>query len=224
LGQWASTRRDLFPQNACEELSQLQDKVNPHAFHYTLAALEKEFGRQRVNECFLDIEPEPIGVGAVSQVHMATVKHPSFQQVQKCAVKVLHPGVEELIATDLSIIRGLAAIVNNIIPGAHWMSFPEEATYFSDMMTQQLDLRREAVNLNKFRKNFRDWPNVYFPSPIDHLVSQTVLVEELIDGGIPIEKVLKVADSSLKSQLATIGLDSFLVCRVVSHSSFDRKC
>jgi aarF domain-containing kinase len=210
LGQWASTRIDLFPQNACQELLRLQDRVNPHAFHHTLAALEREFGRERVKECFLDIDPEPIGIGAVSQVHVANIKHPMTQKVQQCAVKVLHPGVEDLIAIDLSIIRGLASIVNAIIPGAHWMSFPEEAAYFSEMMIQQLDLKKEAENLNRFRKNFRDWPSVHFPAPIEQLVSQSVLVEELIDG-IPIEKVLKVADTSLKSQLATIGLESFLV-------------
>jgi predicted unusual protein kinase regulating ubiquinone biosynthesis (AarF/ABC1/UbiB family) len=44
-------------------------------------------------------------------------------------------------------------------------------------MVAQMDLLKEAENLNKFRENFKDEKEVGFPKPIDHMVTKNVLVE-----------------------------------------------
>ena len=41
LGQWASTRRDLFPPMLCDHLSQLQRQASVHSWSYTNSILEK---------------------------------------------------------------------------------------------------------------------------------------------------------------------------------------
>lgn len=42
----------------------------------------------------------------------------------------------------------------------------------------QLDLRREAANLERFRSDFADDPELVFPRPLYPWVTENVLVEE----------------------------------------------
>ncbi|XP_072255067.1 uncharacterized aarF domain-containing protein kinase 2 [Pyxicephalus adspersus] len=44
LGQWASTRRDLFSERFCAKFSKLHVKVAPHPWGYTEICLKKAFG------------------------------------------------------------------------------------------------------------------------------------------------------------------------------------
>jgi len=45
LGQWAATRRDIFPVHVCDRLSKLHDRGFPHSWEYTQSILEESFGR-----------------------------------------------------------------------------------------------------------------------------------------------------------------------------------
>ena len=73
LGQWASTRRDLFSEEFCDSLSQLHASCQAHRWLDTLQTLEEEFGSDWRE--MLDIsEGEPIGSGCVAQVYKGTLK------------------------------------------------------------------------------------------------------------------------------------------------------
>lgn len=65
LGQWASTRRDLFSDETCDILSILQSKVTPHSYKKSRETIENEIGGMESFKWFDEI---PIGVGAVAQV------------------------------------------------------------------------------------------------------------------------------------------------------------
>lgn len=73
LGQWASTRRDLFPEALCSQLSQLQRNAPQHAWRCSQRALAEAFAPVPVAELFAHVDPEPIGSGCCAQVHMATL-------------------------------------------------------------------------------------------------------------------------------------------------------
>ena len=73
LGQWASTRRDLFSEEFCNSLSQLHTACRAHRWQDTLQTLEEEFGSDWRE--VLDISSwEPIGSGCVAQVYKGTLK------------------------------------------------------------------------------------------------------------------------------------------------------
>ena len=67
LGQWASTRPDLFPIHLCRTLGKLQSRVDPHAYMITEATLEEAFGID-VQDLFPDIGHSPVGSGCMAQV------------------------------------------------------------------------------------------------------------------------------------------------------------
>lgn len=133
----------------------------------------------------------------------------SASSARHCAVKVLHPGVESLINADLTIMHAVASIIH-LLPDAEWLSFPDEVEMFGKMMREQLDLRCEAGNLDRFAENFKNRPKVGFPLPFMPLVRKTVLIEEY-QNALPIRKFLDNGHTVFDKELAQIGLDSFLV-------------
>uniref|UniRef100_A0ABI7YPP1 ABC1 atypical kinase-like domain-containing protein n=1 Tax=Felis catus TaxID=9685 RepID=A0ABI7YPP1_FELCA len=76
LGQWASTRRDLFSEAFCAQFSKLHVQVTPHPWTHTEHFLRQAFGEDwgRVL-CFE--KKEPVGSGCVAQVYKARA-NPAF--------------------------------------------------------------------------------------------------------------------------------------------------
>uniref|UniRef100_A0A8D1ICW2 AarF domain containing kinase 2 n=1 Tax=Sus scrofa TaxID=9823 RepID=A0A8D1ICW2_PIG len=76
LGQWASTRRDLFSEAFCTQFSKLHVRVPPHPWTHTEHFLRQAFGEDwgRVL-CFEKLEP--VGSGCVAQVYKARA-NPAF--------------------------------------------------------------------------------------------------------------------------------------------------
>lgn len=116
-----------------------------------------------------------------------------------------------MIGRDLAIMSFFANIIT-AFPGMRWISLPEEVTVFGEMMSEQLDLRHEAENLLTFEHNFalRNVP-VSFPRPLKVFSTPDILVEEY-EHAVPLELFLTNGGGPFDEQIATIGLDAFLVC------------
>ncbi|KAE8223675.1 hypothetical protein CF319_g3326 [Tilletia indica] len=125
------------------------------------------------------------------------------------AIKILHPKVERTIARDLKIMSFFANLIN-LIPGAEWLSFPEEVDVFAGMMFSQLDLRNEAENLLKFEENFKKRrAAVQFPRPLPEFSTKEVLIEEHEDA-LPLKHFLNFGGGEFDHRIANLGLDAFL--------------
>lgn len=206
LGQWAASRRDIFSHEFCLQLGTLHSNAKMHSLAHTVRMVEESFGRP-FRECFSEFDPTPIGVGAMAQVYVARLA--GDDGGTRVAVKVLHPGIERTIATDLRIMRAFADIID-ALPTMEWLSLPGEVETFSIMMQKQLDLRIEAQNLKRFARNFADQPDYAFPKSHPAYTSKQVLVEELVQG-VSMEKVIKYCKSTALNRLiASKGLDAFL--------------
>lgn len=183
LGQWASTRPDVLPLELCQLLSKLHSCVAPHPFAYTLATLRSAFDLP-TEHIFRTIDERPLGSGSVAQVHRA-----ELLDGQCVAIKVLHPGVEASVSTDLFLLAAFARLLECALPvhGIRWLSLSQAVEHFSEFMRSQLDLREEARNLETFISNFANEPaaaQVKFPQPLAGLVTRGVLVESFVRGEI----------------------------------------
>ncbi|KAJ3185314.1 hypothetical protein HDU85_001364 [Gaertneriomyces sp. JEL0708] len=201
LGQWASSRSDLLPIAICSVLSNLQNRVKPHSFNHTKALVEGLCGVS-LSEAFTEFDEVPVGVGAVAQVYRARLPFDD----QECAVKVLHPGVEDEIAVDLAL-AGLFGKLLDRLPSARYLSIPEEIDTFAKMMWNQLDLTVEANNLIGFAAHFESERNISFPRPI--LYNKNVLVETF-HHGLLLRTFLENGPTPYDRQIAQIGVSAFL--------------
>ena len=67
LGQWASTRRDLFDEEFCVIFSKLHSQTQKHSWYWTKQKLRKAFGKNW-KKIFAKIERKPVGSGCIAQV------------------------------------------------------------------------------------------------------------------------------------------------------------
>ncbi len=99
LGQVASLRVDVFPEEVSDELARLQDRVAPHPVAEIRGQLQAQLGRP-VAEVFPRFDDEPLAAASLGQVHEA-----ELASGERVAVKVLYPGVERSVAIDLLAAR-----------------------------------------------------------------------------------------------------------------------
>ncbi|GMI42388.1 hypothetical protein TeGR_g11259 [Tetraparma gracilis] len=213
LAQWAASRRDLFPPQACDRLAVLHSRARAHAFERTREALERELG-EKAGDLELTEASPLLGAGAVAQVYRCGRRGGG----PDVAVKVKHPGVGEQIELDLGLMQMGAALVDGLpLLGLEWFALPEAVKEFEAIMRNQVDLTREAENLRRFRRNFGYSDKVAFPEPMeattDVLVETYqpgVLVSEYFDAPPEIRKAL--AKPLLTAFLKMVFTDNFIHC------------
>lgn len=212
-GQWASTRRDMFPGDLCEELSQLYTCVPSHKFSHTKKLVEKSFG-QRMEDLFEWFEEEPCASGSIAQVHKAKLSEAGARKIgssgkmasrdRVVAVKVRHPNVETKLLTDFELMLVLADVADHF-GDAHVIG--ESVRQFRGPLIEQLDLEHEAEALCKFNVNFSKSKDVSFPRPLYPYVSNDVLVETFEDG-IIFNEIFGKPDQPWNRRLAQMGLNT----------------
>ena len=106
LGQIMAVREDLLPRSVTDELKNLFDQAPAVAFPILQVLIETELGRP-LTELFNQVEEQPLGSASLAQVHRATTR-----SGQAVVIKVLKPGVRETVLADLTLLRGLGAVLN----------------------------------------------------------------------------------------------------------------
>lgn len=181
LLQWAGSRPDLFGREFCSVFSQLQDNTTPHSWKHTDLAMREAYGVNWERKIQLG---EILGSGCIGQVYRGTILSDTGTP-RDVAVKILHPSVEDGIGADLDLMRFVAYAITKI-KGESWLDWNGLVEEFAHLLELQLDLRREAYNLNRFAENFKDWKEIMFPHVISEFSpTKQVLVESFLDG-IPV--------------------------------------
>ena len=211
LTQWATTRNDLFPQTFVSKFARLQDETRGHSWKDTERILEESFGKD-VHDLLEFDEQKPIGSGCIAQVYKAKLKKATdlYPEGTDVAVKVCHPHIVDKVCLDFYLLNKLTSLLEQIPRiNLDYLSMKDSVDQFRDIMLPQLDLRVEARNLTRFRRDFADDNQVAFPAPIPGLTRMNVLVESFVNGK-PILEYMKTAKKEDKETLATIGLSTVM--------------
>ncbi|KAJ8771284.1 hypothetical protein K2173_026461 [Erythroxylum novogranatense] len=180
---------DLAPAAWVRKLVQLCDKAPATPFDAVQLTIEKELGR-RIWEMFDTFEVEPLGSASIAQVHRAKLKGDKSDVV----VKVQHPGVENLMMTDIHNLQAFALYMQKTDIKFDLFSLTKE---MEKQIGYEFDFFREANAMERIRhflyKNNKKSP-VLVPRVLKEMVTRRVLVMEYING-IPI---LKLGDEMVK--------------------------
>jgi len=180
LGQLLSTRPDILPGAYIEALSSLQGKVPPVAWSQIEVMLRQELPGP-LHETFSAINNQAVAAGSIGQVHQATLV-----DGREVALKIQRPGIETVVAQDISLIEGLAELVALSDWGQDYdiVSLAEE---FSKALRAELDFTKEASFTEQLRRNMSNSPwfdsqELVIPTVYWHLTTEKLLVLEWLDG------------------------------------------
>jgi ubiquinone biosynthesis protein len=203
FGQVLSTRRDLLPNDLADELAKLQDRVPPFPSEQALATLRRAYGRN-ASEVFAEFDPLPVASASVAQVHRATLK-----SGEKVAVKVLRPGIDRVIASDIKLLDSLAGLLESLWLDGKRLKPREVVAEFGKHLADELDMMRESANCSQLRRNFERSPLLAVPEVYWDYCSSEVMVMSWMDG-TPISQIDELRRRGVDhKQLARAGVEIF---------------
>lgn len=203
FGQVLSTRRDLLPADIADELAKLQDQVPPFPAEQAAAILERVYGR-RPEQVFSRFSRDPVASASVAQVHLA-----ALQDGTEVAVKILRPGIADVIANDLALLDAGASLVELLWADGKRLRPHEVISEFARHLEDELDLMREAANANQLRRNFENSPLLLVPEVHWDYCSTEVMVMQRMHG-FPVSQVdvLRTQGVDIR-KLARAGVEIF---------------
>uniref|UniRef100_A0A803P8G2 Protein kinase domain-containing protein n=1 Tax=Cannabis sativa TaxID=3483 RepID=A0A803P8G2_CANSA len=171
---------DLAPAAWVRRLVTLCDQAPATSFDVVRHELEKEFGRN-VWDLFETFDEYPLGSASIAQVHRARLKGDKSDVV----VKVQHPGVQDLMMTDIHNLQAFALYMQKTDIKFDLFSVTKE---MEKQIGYEFDFVREANAMEKIGRFLRESNKktpVVVPRVVKDMVTRTVLVMEYIDG-VPI--------------------------------------
>ncbi len=179
FGQAVSTRRDLLPPDIAIELAKLQDRVPPFPGAVAREIIERAHGKA-VTETFSAFDETPLAAASIAQVHAANLRDGT-----EVVVKVLRPGMNEVIRRDLEVLYALAGLAQRYWSESRRLRPLEIVAEYEKTILDELDLMREAANASQLKRNFVGSNLLYVPEVYWDYCRINVMVMERIHG-VPI--------------------------------------
>jgi ubiquinone biosynthesis protein len=201
VGQVLSVVGTFLPQAFGEALETLQDQVPPRPFAEIETRLREAFGREPLAR-FGSFERQPLAAASLAQVHRATTL-----DGRVIAVKVLYPGIEQLIRRDLAVLRSLLPVIKWVVKVGRVERIFDQ---LSAMLARETDYQHERANMDRIRAIFSARSEIVVPQTIDELTRAGVL-------SMTFEEGVKINDLDAQRER---GIDSEAVARLLVESYF----
>lgn len=170
LGQFLSSRSDIFDKDAIDALKTLQDKVDPIPWKQVSQIIS-----DNLDPSIIDIDPTPIAAASIGQVHRGTIKKTGEQVV----VKVKRPNIMLDMKSDIDFI----ALALSVFKKASKIAKIENSDKIDDltrivrdiesMLRKETDFIQEVKNMQLMS---RSYPNVMIPRPFPEMCTDDVIV------------------------------------------------
>lgn len=138
MGQFLSTRADIFGATFAEDLAHLKDNLAPFPLSQARAEIERNLGRP-IETLFSELD-EPVAAASLAQAHPARLLDGA-----RVAVKVLRPGIERQVIQDSAVLRLAASLAERFVPEARRLKPTEFVEVVIRALDLEMDLRFEAA-------------------------------------------------------------------------------
>jgi len=201
LGQILSLRSDVLPDVVIREFRNLLSRLPEVAFSEIAEIIEDDLGRPLAT-MFREIDESPLGSASIAQSHLAwTLDN------QQVILKVVKPGIRDLLYRDASLLRVVAIFLQWLLPRYQPRRIIEE---FFDYTLREVEMQREAENAETFAANFKHIPDIVFPCIYHELSGESVLCMEYLEGVPPEAENLQDLTSEEKRKLIDLGASAII--------------
>lgn len=164
VGQFMSSRLDVLPPEITKELEGLQDEVPPVEFAAIRALAEAELGVP-LERAYTSFDPVPLAAASLGQAHRARLSPADAADAgfADVVVKVQRPGIDEIVAVDLSALRKVAGWLSRVKVVRDHVDLPALIEEFAQTSREEIDYLHEAANAERFAEDFTGDPRVIVP-------------------------------------------------------------
>jgi predicted unusual protein kinase regulating ubiquinone biosynthesis (AarF/ABC1/UbiB family) len=189
IGQMVSARTDVLSPAFTAALAPLQDACAPAAWETIEGVLKVQWGERFAG---VTLEPQPIGAGSIAQVHKAVL--PDGRTV---AVKVLRPGIREILGYDMANLRRVIEALTAYLPG---MDVEPVLAEIETQVLREVDFEAERASIRRMHGLLADWKWVATPALVDEWCAEGVLVTEFV-AGVRLDKALEARPQERREDL-----------------------
>lgn len=178
FGQIVASSAGMFPDAYVKEFQKVLDRVKPFPFEAVQRTLDEELGAEKAAH-LVDIAPRQLASASIAQVHTAKLRDGT-----PVVIKVQRPGIVARCMADMKLMRMLARVVARFKKGADLANPVGVVDDFTKTLTEELDFRKEAANLDRFNEIMRELghKNIRAPVPHHEYTTRRVLVMEQFVG------------------------------------------
>jgi ubiquinone biosynthesis protein len=204
LGQIASTRTDVLPDELTDELSNLRADVRPVPDSEIREVVEHSLG-EPIEQAFGSFEHQPLAAASIGQTHRAVLSDGT-----RVVVKVQRPGIDEVVARDASVLRLASARLERHVEIAREVGLSGFSEELISGLEQELDYQHEASVGTALRENRAGDDGISIPAVHSTLSTDRVLVMEEVVGRSIADPAAIEASPVPAHELASRLLSSFL--------------
>jgi len=204
LGQVLASRVDVFPPAWIAEFEKLHNQVPPVSFEEIRPELEAHYGRP-LDQVFAEFETEAFAAASIAQVHRAKLLDGTA-----VVVKLRRPGIVAKVEADLRILNHVARLMEMELPESRRYRPIQIVGQLRRSLRGELDLIREARNIDVFARHFKNDPTVHIPRVFWEYSGEIVNVQEELRGIPGTELDAARAQGMDLSLLAARGADVVL--------------
>ena len=173
-GQYLASRADMVPVQMGRHLAAMLDSNPPRPLGEVVSTLLAELGEETLREV-ATIDPTPLSVASIAQVHAATLVDGS-----RVVLKLQHVEIERKLLQDLLQAEEIAATLAWLEPQIDLRALLEE---MASLHRSELDFTAEAANLRDVGANLRRRRvTVVLPDVIERLTTRKCLVMDFCEG------------------------------------------
>jgi ubiquinone biosynthesis protein len=212
LGQLLASRPDLVGEKISEELSQLHDDNPPVSYEEIKDMIESQLGGG-IDEFFAEFSETSLATASIAQVHEARL-----HSGEKVAIKVQKPNIEDIVETDLSIMKFIANESERFDTGFKHLNLPAVIHEFDRSIHKEMDFDNELMNIRHLNDNFKYNDKIIVPEIYPDYSTEKVLTMEYVEG-VKLSEVLAgddpkynkilIADRIVRAYLKQLFLDGF---------------
>ena len=127
------------------EFQKCLDKTDPVPWKTIRQTIQEEL-TQPIDAVFSDINPTPLATASVAQVHCALLR----ESQKEVVLKVLKPGVEDILATDLNFLLVTTKLFEVLNPQLARASLAGIVSDIRTSMLEEIDFRKEVQHIQQF--------------------------------------------------------------------------
>lgn len=209
IGQFMSTRSDIFGKDFTAPLTSLQDKVSPMnsmQVQEMINALEAMHPNM-----FQFISPEPIAAASIGQVHYAKLLDGS-----EVVIKFKRYNIDKTIRDDFTMLLGIISFIKMFSQHRQVQEIEISLKEYYALLLEEIDFQKEASNMQRFARQFEGTKWIKVPKTYREMCSDDMIVMEYVPS-IKINDVAEIERNKLKKEVISQKLLECFFSQIVEH-------